>query len=259
VFIFYDLRLARESREPGHVLWSWQSERLLRLAKLAAPVGIVSALGALNVNIPRYFLERYRGAGELGIFAALAYAVVVFGLVVNALGQSAVVRLSRNFAENRMGEYVGLIKRMSLIGVGVAAAGMALALVFGRTALRLAYGQIYANCLGLLLLFILTSGVNAVGSFLSYGMTAARRFKAQLPVFGATLASCGLASWILIPRWGMYGAAGALIVSALTQMIGSFTVVAWAVRHPRSTHSITKTNDSVFRNETLVCELEVRP
>ena len=53
-------------------------------------------------------------------------------------------------------------------------------------------------------------------------------------MFLATLLSCGLASWILVPRWGMYGAAVALIVSAFTQLAGSFTVVFGAVRRARS-------------------------
>jgi O-antigen/teichoic acid export membrane protein len=143
---------------------------------------------------------------------------------------------------------------MAFLGVGSAGAALILALFAGRTALRLIYGPVYSNALGLLLLFILTAGVNAVGSFLGYGMTAARRFKAQVPVYLATLFSCGLASWILVPRWGIYGAAVALIVSALTQVIGSFTVVSGAVRHARSLHSLTREGDPLLAIEASVCE-----
>jgi len=49
------------------------------------------------------------------------------------------------------------------------------------------------------------AGVNAVGSFLSYGMTAAKRFKAQVPVFLATflpwrLVSCSSRGAAFRPR-----------------------------------------------------------
>jgi O-antigen/teichoic acid export membrane protein len=40
------------------------------------PLGVVAALVLLNTNIPRYFIERYLGEWELGIFAALAYIMV---------------------------------------------------------------------------------------------------------------------------------------------------------------------------------------
>src|SRR5208282_5174062 len=50
----------------------WDLPSLARLAWLALPLGIVMMLISLNSNIPRYFIEHYRGERELGIFAALA-------------------------------------------------------------------------------------------------------------------------------------------------------------------------------------------
>ena len=202
----------------------------MELTKLAAPVGIVMGLVSLNANIPRYAVEHYRGSGELGIFAALAYLVVVVNLIVNALGQSAIARLSRSFAEGNLRHFRMVLERMSLIGVGVAALGIVAALLIGRPTLRLIYGPVYAAHLNLLLMLIGISGVTAVASFMGYGMSAARRFRQQLPVTLISVATCAVAAYTLTPLWGLMGAAGAILLAVLAQIAGSFVVLRRAFR-----------------------------
>ena len=234
VFFAYDLQVARRILGHGSRYLTWQPEALRKLAKLAAPVGVVMALVSLNANIPRYAVERYRGSSELGIFAALAYLVVAVGLIVNALGQSAIVRMSRSFASGDTKQFVRLLSRMALLGVGLAAVGIALAAVFGRVALRLLYGPEYATHLNLLLLLIGTSGLTAAASFLGCGMSAARHFREQLPVTIATVATCALFAYLLTPRWGMMGAAIAITLSAITQIAGSLIVLSKAIRKAKA-------------------------
>jgi O-antigen/teichoic acid export membrane protein len=96
--------------------------------------------------------------------------------------------------------------------------------------LRLLYGGEYAAHVALLQLFIATSGIIAIAAVLSFGMTAARRFRAQVPVLAATLVTCAVFVWALTPRWGMAGAATAMLFSALVQATGGFLVVRDAVR-----------------------------
>jgi O-antigen/teichoic acid export membrane protein len=192
------------------------------------------ALVSLNGNVPRYAVERYRGSSELGIFAALAYLVVVVSLIVNALGQSAIVRLSRSFAVGDTRQFASLLKRMSLIGIGLSGVGMVVASVFGRTVVRLLYGPEYAAHLGLLLILVAASGVTAVASFLGYGMSAARCFREQLPVTIVTVTTCAAAAYLLTPIWGLTGTAIAILLSAVAQVAGSLIVLAKAVRMVRA-------------------------
>src|SRR5271165_2677265 len=58
---------------PGSPLAGWQRPTLARLIHLSLPLGIVMMLISLNASMPRYFVERYRGPAELGIYAAVAY------------------------------------------------------------------------------------------------------------------------------------------------------------------------------------------
>ena len=166
VFLGYDLQLARKLLRTGGKFFCWNSQRLLHLAKLAVPLGIVTAMSSFNFNVPRYALSHYRGASELGIFSALAYLVVVMTLIVNALAQSAVVRLSKYFATGRSAEFSRLLVRMSSLCILAAAIGMALCKVMGHAALRLLSGGEYAAPVSLLQLFIATSGVSAVAAVL---------------------------------------------------------------------------------------------
>ncbi len=230
VFVAYDLRVANKLLRPGenYLIWTWK--RLWTLAKLAAPVGIVMALVSLNGNIPRYAVERFRGSSELGIFAALSYLVVVAGVIVNALGQSVIARLARSFAAGDLYNFVMVLKRMCLLGIGSALLGMLLAAGCGRTALQLIYGPEYASHLFLLVIMVAISGVTAVASFLGYGMSAARHFREQLPVTILSVATCGISAYVLTSRWGLTGAAAAVLLAGCAQILGSLTVLTRAIR-----------------------------
>ena len=144
---------------------------------------------SLNANIPRYFIEHYRGERELGIFAALAYLMVAGNTVVGALGQSASPRLARYYAEGIAGPFVGCCSSSSALGAGIGAVGLLVALVAGREILTILYKPEYADHADLFAWLMVAAAVSYVASLLGYGMTAARYFRSQLPLFGF-LRSC---------------------------------------------------------------------
>ena len=230
VFLLYDFRLARKLLDSSMPFLAWHPSRLSLLAKTAGPLGIVTALSSLNSNVPRYAIEHFRGTSDLGIFSALGYIVVVMTLLVNALSQSAVVRLSGYFANGDSRRFSQLLFRMSALCIAAALAGLILCSLIGRPVIRVIYGPEYAAHINLLELFIVASGINAVAAVLSFGMTAARQFRAQLPVLMSTVSTCAFFVWLLTPRWGMTGAATAIILAAAVQATGGFLVIRYALR-----------------------------
>ena len=70
VFLVYDLRLANNLLGRHARFFDFSIGKLSQLAKLSLPLGIVAALSSFNFNIPRYAIQHYRGASELGIFSA---------------------------------------------------------------------------------------------------------------------------------------------------------------------------------------------
>ena len=65
-----------------------------------------------------------------------------------------------------------------------------------------------------------------MASFLGYGMSAARRFIEQLPVTVVSVATCAVSAYALTPRWGLMGAAAAILLATLAQIGGSFRAEA---------------------------------
>jgi O-antigen/teichoic acid export membrane protein len=240
-FIAYDIRSgvlvlrgSGDGRGIRNVLDSirprWSVPTLKKLAWLALPLGFVMMLLSLNANVPRYFLERTLGEGELGIFAALAYLVVAGATITSALGQAAAPRLAKYYERKDAGRFTGLLSRMLGLGALMGAAAVVLALVGGRTLLKWLYRPEYAERADVLLWLMVAGGAQFLASFLGYGMTAARRFKAQFPLFVGVTAASIVMSWWLIPAYGLKGAALALLISAIIQVVGSAAVVRHALR-----------------------------
>jgi len=76
----------------------------------------------------------------------------------------------------------------------------------------------------------LVSAVSYVASFLGYGMTAARYFRVQLPLFTLVTGVLTAACAVLIPSGGLLGAAQAMGIAAVVQLLGSVAINGFAVR-----------------------------
>jgi O-antigen/teichoic acid export membrane protein len=200
------------------------------LALVSLPLGIVMTLVSLNVNIPRYLLVHSLGQADLGIFASLAYLLVALNLVINALGQSVSARLARMFAEGDSRRFRAVLGKLLAFAALILVCGVPAAQLVGRPLLTFIYRPEYGQHLSLFVIMVTTAGVSSVASFLGYGMTAARIFRMQVPVIGASTLATVLFSMILIPRMGMNGAAFALLIGACVQAICSAVVLHQAMR-----------------------------
>ena len=235
VFLSYDLPVVRRNNGPEAILLRADIRTLKRLALLSLPLGFVMALMSLNTNIPRYILEHYKGPSEFGIYASLAYLGTAANLVINALGQSASARLSRMFADRQFDGFKSLLYKFVLFGLVIGIVGVPAAALFGRHVLSLVYRAEYAHYLNVFLVMVATTSVLAVASFLGYGMTAARSFKVPLVIIGASTSVTVVLSFGLIPRFGLMGAAVALLVGAVAQVIGFAAGIALELKtagHP---------------------------
>ena len=205
----------------------WELRRLYALARLSFPLGIVMLLVALNANIPRYFVESWMGVRQLGYFTALIYPQTAGVMLTGALGQAATPRLARYFADNDRDAFVRLLSRMVLLGAVVSGLGVLAAAVLGRQILTLLYQADYADCQEAFVWLMLAAGLSFLVSFLGYGMTAARVFHAQVPLFAASAATGAAGCYLLIPGAGLVGAAKASVLLQLAALLGSATVM-WA-------------------------------
>lgn len=209
-------------------IWNW--DQIFRLAWLTLPLGIATSMVSLNLNIPRYFLERSYGEYNLGIFAALAYPLTAGTLVVNALGQSASPRLAKYYESRNVKKFRNLLLTLTSIGLLMGLVFIVLVLFFGRQLLGIIYQAEYANYGREFLWLALAAGIEFTFSFMGYGMTAAHYFRIQPVIFFiSAVLSVGL-GYLLIPAHGILGAIQVILITICFRSVAMVGVNVYALR-----------------------------
>ncbi|MDZ7640152.1 MAG: lipopolysaccharide biosynthesis protein [Bryobacterales bacterium] len=201
-----------------------------RIFETALPLGLVLMLVSLNTNLPRYAIEHRLGSAELGVFAAVVSFITVGSTMANAMGQSATARLARHFQEGRFAEFRRLTFGMASMMLALGVAGIAVAMFAGRWVLELLYRPEFAAYQPLLVAAMGAGTLSYLAIALGYSVTSARIFRAQLPLFALSAAVCGVASWLLVPGMGLYGAISALALAGLMLIAGQWWILRAALR-----------------------------
>ena len=204
---------ARNSRP--HLNW----RRLWRLARIALPMGIVTTIASLNLQMPRYFVHARLGDQALGVFSALAYATVAMTLVGDSLGHCTIPRLSRLYADRRFVAFSSLLTKLFVIGVAIGACGVAAAQLFGKRLLNVFYSPEYAAQSRVFLLLIVAAAIHFVASMLTSGLTSSRHFRIQVPLYLTVTGCTALACARLVPELGLAGGALGVMVGAIVRLI----------------------------------------
>lgn len=229
VLLLHDLPRARDvlAMGGGGPLRPRCSPRTLgRLLWLALPLGIVTPLMALTSSIPALLVEKLRGAGELGIYTALAYSYAAGSRIASAMGEAASARLARSYAAGSRADFARVLGRLLGLATAVGAAGVALSALAGRPILRLLYGAAYAERADILTGFLIVSAVGNLAVVLDYSMTAMRRLAIQPFLAAGSVLVTALLCARLIPTHGLGGAVIAIGGASLFQGAATLGVVA---------------------------------
>jgi O-antigen/teichoic acid export membrane protein len=211
----------------------WSRPHLLRLTWLALPPGIVMMLISLGTSVPRYFVEAELGERALGVFSAMAYLMVVGNTAVFALGQAASPRLARYFAAGQLAAFRTLLRRLVALALAGGCAAVVLVMGWGRVILQTFYAAEYARRTDVFAWLTIAMALGAVGSFLGYGMTSARNFRIQAPLFALVVLATTLSCALLIPRHGLLGAALATTIGQAVQVAGSAWIILSILRRAK--------------------------
>ena len=217
-------------RAPSYPRPRWVPKDLGSLVWLSLPLGVVMMLMSLNGSIPRYFIQHHAGEAELGIFSALAYLQIAGTTVVRALGQAVLPRLAKCYASGDAATFCRLLGKQLLIGLALGLGGILVALVAGRPLLTLIYKPEYGARADVFVWVMVGAACAYLASFLGYGMTAARRYRDQMPLYLAVVAASGVSCWLLVPRYGIRGAAMSLAIAYLVNACGAAVINLMALR-----------------------------
>lgn len=197
----------------------WHLKTLSKLAYLALPLGFSMMLISLNTNIPRYFIEHYLGERELGFFASMAYLVVLGNMVISSLAKSASPKLAKFYALGNSKAFQSLLLKLVGVAILVGSTVVLVATIAGREILSFLYQPEYGQKADVFAWLMVTAGISYITWFLGEGMTAIRYLRIQLPLYilvgGISTVTC----FFLIPAQGLKGAAIALLIAAIVEVL----------------------------------------
>ena len=227
--LFFDVRRGRRFLAPSERFATparaARGVRQRNLMRLALPLGIVTTMAALNLNMPRYFIHSRLGEHQLGIYSAMAYATVAMVLVSDSLGHCSVPRLSRLYTEGRLTEFRSVLLKLLAAGAGLGIAGLAVAHTMGLRLLTLFYGRQYAAHFPVFLTLILAAAIYCLACMLTSAITSARCFRIQVPLYALVVGSNALACARWVPIEGLAGGAAAMVMAAVVHLILGAAVV----------------------------------
>lgn len=202
--------------------------RMKGLIGQAFPLGLAAMLSSATSSIPRFFIEHYSGTAMLGIFAALMYLLVAGRTLVVALAQACVAQLSRLYVQGMRPAFKRLLGRQMLIGLLLGGAGILISVFGGRVLLRLLYRPEYAQYSHIFVLVMLAAALNYLAEFSNGGLLAVRSIKIQPVILAVCCLAILLLSALLVPRFGIVGAAWAVVITGAIQLSANLYFLARA-------------------------------
>lgn len=181
-----------------------------RMVKYALPLGL-GAVATFIINVgDRFLLPHYRPLEELGIYV-LAYKIgmmlsFVYGSFESYWGTQVFEIMRREDADRvfaRVFTYVVL--GLTSIGLGL--------IVFAKPVLTVASGPEFLGAADVVPLIVLAYFIRVIGDFLRSRFLVSGRPGADAVTnwFGSLI--CLVCYWLLIPRYGIWGAATATVVA----------------------------------------------
>lgn len=216
VMVLYDLPSARRVLPASVALRpAWNAPAIRAVAWMSLPLGGVALLGSLQSNTGRYLLELFSDRASLGYFTAVAATVGSLDIINLAMTRTALSRLGAVY-RSELGAFQRELLKLGAFGALVGVLGLAGGALLGRTLLTLAYGKAYGDAAGVLLWLLAGRIAVFMYTYIKAAQVVMRQLRAQLAVSAASSALGFAAGLLIVPR---YGIAGAAMSVALTQWL----------------------------------------
>ncbi|MDA0284367.1 MAG: hypothetical protein O3B13_25785 [Planctomycetota bacterium] len=232
VLAFYDLplgcRLAREQSTEDISLASLRTVDLPRLASLAfrsLPLAFKVMLVSLDTHVTRYFVAGMANLSAVGVFGPIASGAGAASMVGKALNQSVSAKLGRLARSNEPRHFVRFIRKLQLLYLVLGIGGVGFTMLAGGPLLALIRPDLLAWH-AVLTLVVVSVALDLQNGIVDMSLVAARRIAPLAPACGISVATSALCCWLLIPTYGLTGAALAMILGRIMRMAALNAVLA---------------------------------
>jgi O-antigen/teichoic acid export membrane protein len=225
LLVLYDLPGARAvAGKVGNHAWSGPTFVVAEMRQIlqdSLPMGFVIMLNAASINLPRYFVAEYYGEAAVGYFVAIGYLLVAGSLVVNAVGQAAMPRLARHYA-NDLRAYRSLLFKAFLIAALLGMGGILVAYWCGAELLSILYTESYGKYADVFFWTMVGALILYCVAMLGCGISAAREFRSQAVVTAVSTFTILILCYVLVPDYGMVGAAMSFVGGISLKLVLQF-------------------------------------
>ncbi len=216
ILFLFDARMAANITGPQRP--ALRRESVSGMLRSALPLGVISAIAAFSMNIPRYFIEADLGTRELGIFSAIASLAGAGNLIMSALANSSFVAIARAVAKGERREYRVLSLRLLGTSAALGLCGVAVAMIAGKYILTKVFRPEYAADTHVFTRLMIAGALSYMITGQGYALTAARVLTSQIPILLCAAVATALFCWWLVPARGIQGAAEAWLLSSVVTL-----------------------------------------
>lgn len=215
ILVFYEFKKVRNF---VGVRFEWNRGIQRSIFYLTLPLGLALLVDSLVANIPRYFLEYMYGVEALGFYAAIIYIIHAGGNVIYAISNAVISPLSEDYQRRRIRSFLKTLSFLLVTLLLLGFVGVLGVFYFGEALLTILYTSEYAAYNTLFVLLTIAGIVKYMSKFVETALFATRKFNIQPYINGVGLLLIVIFSFLLIPDYGVHGAAAALIIAELLQL-----------------------------------------
>jgi len=208
------------------------------------PLGVIVMLGSLVANVPSYVIESKISIEAVGVFASLVYLMQSTSTFMSALWEPAIPKLANLRDSNSYREFASLVVKLSAIGFLIGLVGICVVYWKGELILALLFNEQFADNIEVLYILSYVLVVRYFGGVWSVGATVLRYYWVQVPLNIVNLVLVLFGSLYLVERYGLIGAAYALLFSTIITRVFFLGIIFNGISKLKSNYN----NSNVLKN-----------
>ncbi|WP_343033674.1 lipopolysaccharide biosynthesis protein [Alkalicoccus luteus] len=199
---------------------SFDTSKILSVIVVGIPLGLVQMMTSFNASFPRFLLEFYESTEVLGYFSVIIYVLLIGNMMMNAISQTFLPYLYNKIKKFEYYHFHKLIfVKLSLFSMFLGIILFLLSHFFGEGFLFIVYGENYAQYSDVLTLMSIALAINIVSWNFDTALLAMRYISIQPKIIFIVLIISLIIGYILINKYGIYGATYTIIIANLLHLI----------------------------------------